>query len=199
MEAQLFLSLFMLIFIAELPDKTAFATLLMASRGKALPVFVGVSFAFLVQSLIAVVFGSAFSLFPEKWVHTGAGAMFIAFALHTLLFHDKEEKAAECETAPIAPRARFWPSAAKSFGVIFLAEWGDLTQLATASLAARYHQHLFIVFSAATLALWAVTAIAVVAGKKLGHAIHVNVLKYVGAAFMAAAGIYFIAEAWLNI
>ena len=52
-----------------------------------------------------------------------------------------------------------------AFAVIFIAEWGDLTQLATAALAARYAAP-FTVFAGATAALWAVAALAAFVGHR---------------------------------
>jgi putative Ca2+/H+ antiporter (TMEM165/GDT1 family) len=195
MDVNIFATVFALIFAAELPDKTAFATFLMATRGKPLAIFTGVAAAFVVQSLIAVIGGSLIGLLPEKWVHMGAGLLFIGFAAHTWFFHDKEEKEAEEETPKISSRVKFWSAAWKSFVVIFIAEWGDMTQLATASLAARYHEHPYTVFFSATLALWAVTAIAVFAGKKARHVIHINMLKNISTVLFTVVGVYFVAVA----
>lgn len=195
MEISIFLTVFTLIFVAELPDKTAFATFLMATRGKALPIFIGVAAAFIMTSLMAVAFGSLIGLLPEKGVHIGAGVLFIGFAAHTWFFHDKDEAAVEQDTPVVSERVQFRSAAWRSFIVIFIAEWGDLTQLATASLAARFHESLITVFLAATLALWAVTALAVVAGKKVGHVIHVDLLKKISTILFAGIGIYFIVTA----
>ena len=186
----LFASIFSLIFIAELPDKTAFATLLMASKGKPFPIFVGVALAFLVQSIVAVAFGSVIGLFPVRWVHLVAGLLFIGFALYS--WFEKEEAEEEENTESLAGKNRFLPVAWKAFVVIFIAEWGDLTQLATASLSARYHDSLLTVFLAATLSLWSVTALAVIAGNKLGKFMHAQLLKKIGAVLFAAVGCYFI-------
>jgi putative Ca2+/H+ antiporter (TMEM165/GDT1 family) len=197
MEISIFLTVFTLIFVAELPDKTAFATFLMATRGNALPIFIGVAAAFIMTSLMAVAFGSLIGLLPEKWVHIGAGVLFIGFAAHTWFFHDKDkdEAAVEQDTPVVSARVQFRSAVWRSFIVIFIAEWGDLTQLATASLAARFHESLITVFLAATLALWAVTALAVVAGKKVGHVIHVDLLKKISTLLFAGIGIYFIVTA----
>lgn len=185
----LFISTFSLIFLAELPDKTAFATLLMATRGRPFAIFLGVASAFLVQCLVAIAFGRLLALFPERWVHLGAGVLFLGFALHAWL--SKEEEEADTTAGPPA-RGAFWWSAWRAFLVIFIAEWGDLTQLATASLAARYPGDLVTVFLASTLALWAVTSIAVVVGMKVKHMVHPKGLKYAGMAVFALVGIYFI-------
>lgn len=196
MDGALFLSIFCVIFLAELPDKTAFATLLMATRGNPLAIFIGVAAAFLVQTIVAVIFGSLLGLFPAQWVHIGAGVLFIAFALHTWFFHDQEEAATEKSTPVISEKFQFLKASWKSFLVIFIAEWGDLTQLATASLAAKYKDALWTVFGAAVLALWAVTAIAILVGAKVKHVIHARILKKVSTVVFLIVGIYFI---WTGI
>jgi len=188
----LFFSIFCVIFLAELPDKTAFATLLMATRGKPMAIFIGVAVAFLVQTIVALIFGSLFGLLPAAWVHLGAGILFIAFALHTWFFHDKEEAEAEKNTPIISEKFQFLKATWKSFLVIFIAEWGDLTQLATASLAAKYKDSLWTVFIAAVLALWTVTAIATFVGAKVKHVVHAHVLKKISTAVFMLVGIYFI-------
>jgi Ca2+/H+ antiporter, TMEM165/GDT1 family len=72
--------------------------------------------------------------------------------------------------------------------VVFIAEWGDLTQLATAALQARYREPL-VVFTSATLALWAVSAIAVGLGNRLGAAIPERPLQLGAAAVMAVVAV----------
>lgn len=195
MEAGVFPTVFALIFMAELPDKTAFATFLMATRGRPQAIFIGVAAAFLAQSLIAVGCGSLIGLLPAPYVQAGAGLLFLGFAAHTWFFHDKEEAVAESKSAEAPALTQFGAAVWRSFLVIFVAEWGDITQLATASLAARYHDSLLAVFLAATLALWCVTGVAVAAGKKVGHVVHVTVLKKASTALFAAVGLYFIASA----
>jgi len=198
----LFLSVFSFIFIAELPDKTAFATLLMATRSKPVAVFAGVALAFVVQSAIAIAFGGLLSLLPEKWVHFAAGLMFLGFAWHTWFHRDEDEaeEVAASETVDektleakyLSEQKIFRATFIKAFTVIFIAEWGDITQLATATLAAKYHHDLVTVFVAATLALWAVTALAVLLGHKLKHIVHMGVLKKVSTAVFVIIGSYFI-------
>ena len=191
MDYALFTSIFILIFVAELPDKTAFATLLMATRSKPLPVFTGVALAFVIQSLVAVAFGRVISFLPEKWVHLLAGLLFLAFSAFTLLQKDESEEA-ESGHGEFCERTSFIATAWKSFVVIFIAEWGDLTQLATASLAARYPTSLATVFFASTLALWSVTALAVFLGSKLKHVIPTQFLVKASASVFLCVGIYFI-------
>ena len=89
MNWQLFSSIYILIFLAELPDKTAFATLLLATKNSAMAVFFGVSLAFLIQTLVAVAFGSVIAFFPEKWVHLASGILFLVFAF--MAWRDRNE------------------------------------------------------------------------------------------------------------
>jgi putative Ca2+/H+ antiporter (TMEM165/GDT1 family) len=89
----------------------------------------------------------------------------------------------------------FLKTAWTAFVIIFLAEWGDLTQLATATLAAKYHSP-FTLFAAATLALWASSGVAIAVGSQLKHLINPSTLKKVAAVAFAGVALWmFIAEA----
>ena len=183
----LFASVFVLIFLAELPDKTAFAALLLAVRRRPLAVFVGAAGAFVVQSFVAVAFGGVLSLLPARAVHVGAGLLFLGFAW-TMWTREEEELP---DIAEDGAETGFWRDAAASFAVIFVAEWGDLTQLATATLAAKHGRPL-TVFLAATAALWCVTALAAAAGHRLKKSFDPRPLEKFAAALFAAVGLYFI-------
>src|SRR5205823_291623 len=134
----------------ELPDKTALAILLMATRKQGLPVFIGVALAFVTQSLVAVLFGSALSHLPVQWVRVGSGILFVVFAFVMWPRGGKPEEEEKQSGKKVS--GNFLQTAWTSFVVIFLAEWGDLTQLSTIALVARY-QHPFLIFVASTLAL----------------------------------------------
>jgi len=182
MQWQLFISTFFLIFISELPDKTAFATLFLASRAGPVPVFCGAAAAFAVQSVVAVTFGRLLSALPGRIVHIGAGVVFLILAI--LMWTRKETAEQDVSVS----RAGFMKGAASAFTVIFFAEWGDLTQLATATLAAKYSAPLTI-FVAATLALWAVTGIGVVVGHFAKRAVQPHLLQRVASIAFAVVGI----------
>jgi Ca2+/H+ antiporter, TMEM165/GDT1 family len=107
---------------------------------------------------------------------------------------DKEDEQA---AARLSRRLGFWPAAARSFVVIFIAEWGDLTQLATASLAAKYHDPITI-FTAATSALWCVTAVAITAGHHAKKAVRPALLNKIAAGAFLLVGGYFIFEVIKN-
>src|SRR6267143_1752598 len=184
MDWKLFGSTFALIFISELPDKTAFASLLLATRNRALPVFCGAAGAFVVQSVVAVSFGSLFTFLPEKPVHIAAALLFLVLAVSMW----RRESSAEAADVRGNGRRRFVPAMASAFTVIFIAEWGDLTQLATAALAAKYAAPVTI-FISATLALWAVTGLGVVVGHTAKRALQPKLLQQIASVIFALVGI----------
>lgn len=189
MDWKLFASTFALIFVAELPDKTAIATLLMASRHNPWGVFAGAAGAFVVQSLIAVTFGSVISLLPAKVIHAVAGLLFLVFAV--LMWREKEEEEAEAavKKEDDARAASVWKVMGSSFTVIFLAEWGDLTQLATATLAARYRAPVTL-FISATLALWSVTALSAMVGHGAKKLLNPSIIQKIAAVIFGLVGIF---------
>ena len=73
-------TVFTVIFLLELPDKTALAALLLATRHRPLPVFLGAAAAFVIQSAVAVVAGSLLSLLPREPIRIGAGILFLGMA-----------------------------------------------------------------------------------------------------------------------
>jgi putative Ca2+/H+ antiporter (TMEM165/GDT1 family) len=153
---------FLAVLPAELPDKTILACLILSSRYRPSVVFGGAAAAFLVQVVLAVAAGGALSLLPHHIVEAFAAAAFLAGAV--LLWRQKEEKDEDDEDAGRdGLRSGFWPVFGTSFAVVFLAEFGDLTQLMTISLAARFHDPISVGIGA-TLALWVAAAGAVTLG-----------------------------------
>ncbi len=181
------LTVFTVIFLLELPDKTALAALLLATRHRPLPVFAGAAAAFVIQSAVAVLAGSLFSLLPREPIRIGAGLLFLVMAALLVRRNLRKEEADE-ERSVEHEEARHRRPFVTAFSVVFIAEWGDLTQLATAALQARYQQPL-VVFVAATLALWAVSAIAVGLGNRLGAWIPARPLQFAAASVMVLVAI----------
>jgi Ca2+/H+ antiporter, TMEM165/GDT1 family len=182
------------IFISELPDKTMFASLLLATRGRALAVWTGASAAFAVHVCIAVTVGAAlFAWLPQRVVQVLVAALFVVGAVWVLRSSiaygttarpsppgsakrptidpaaaDREAtEAAHVNPVPAAAAPDSWRRLAlTTFVVVFLAEWGDLTQILTATMAARFHDPVAVGL-AAGLALWSVAALAVLASRPL--------------------------------
>ena len=189
MDWQLFVTVFGVIFIAELPDKTAVAALVLATRYRPMPVFLGTALALTVQSVVAIVAGKLLSMLPARPVHIGAGLLFIVSAV--VMWRRKGDDDQDGDDKKQAPT--FWAAFAQTFGVVFIAEWGDLTQLGTAALAARYNKPL-TVFVGATLALWAVAAIAVFVGNRAGKLLDPELTKKIAAVIFVILGILLVAN-----
>lgn len=159
---------FGVIFIAELPDKSMFATLALSTRFRRSYVWMGAAAAFLVHVIIAVTAGHFMTLLPHKLLEIVVGTLFLVGAL-LLLFGKDEDEAEErrkLEKQTSGASHSFAKVFSISFGVIFLGEWGDITQIATANYAAKYHDPLSVGIGAA-LALWSVAALGVLVGSKL--------------------------------
>jgi putative Ca2+/H+ antiporter (TMEM165/GDT1 family) len=169
------------IFVVELPDKTFLATLVLATRYRPLFVWIGVSLAFAVQTIVAVLLGHAASFLPGGLVHAVAAAMFLIGAV--LLFREGRSHHLSSGEEYVA-NARDVHGARQvlaCFLVLFAAEWGDLSQLFTITLVAQYDDPVGV-FIGALGALLTVSALAVLAGRQLLRWIPLHVLHYVGAA-----------------
>jgi putative Ca2+/H+ antiporter (TMEM165/GDT1 family) len=180
-------TVFTVIFLLELPDKTALAALLLATRHRPLPVFLGAAAAFVIQSAVAVAAGSLLSLLPREPIRIGAGLLFLVMAALLVRRNLRKDEADEGRAVE-HEEARHRRPFVTAFSVVFVAEWGDLTQLATAALQARYQQPV-LVFVAATLALWAVSAIAVMLGNRLGAWVPERPLQLAAAGVMVLVAI----------
>ena len=187
---KLFLSTFLLIFLAELPDKTAVAVLIMASQRHPFGVYFGVCAAYLVQNVVAILFGSALSLLPSHWVHMGSGLLFLIFAV--LMWVQREGKE---EKPHLASHAHFWKTSWAAFLVIFIAEWGDLTQLAAATLVAKTRQPLTI-FLSATAALWLASGMFVLIGHHAKKVIRPHILQTIASIAFGIVGILLLSGFW---
>jgi putative Ca2+/H+ antiporter (TMEM165/GDT1 family) len=158
---------FVAVLPAELPDKTVLACLILSSRYRPGFVYVGAAAAFAAQVVLAVAAGGALGLLPHRWVQAAAAAAFGVSAV--LLWRQRPPQADDDEaddTGRDGTRDGFWPVVATSFAVVFLAEFGDLTQFLTVSLAARFHDPLSV-GAGAILALWLAAGAAVIVGWRL--------------------------------
>jgi Ca2+/H+ antiporter, TMEM165/GDT1 family len=156
-------AVFPVIFIGELPDKTMFASLVMATRGRPLSVWFGAAAAFLVHVVIAVTIGvGLFRILPTHVVDFVVALLFAGGAIAAFVAA-REGDAREEELIVEHRASRVFVTA---FVVIFLAEWGDLTQLLIVNRAVRYHSALSVAIGS-VLALWSVAALAVIGGHGL--------------------------------
>jgi putative Ca2+/H+ antiporter (TMEM165/GDT1 family) len=186
------LTTFVVIFPAELPDKSLFASLVLGTRFRPLPVFCGVAAAFAVHVVIAVSVGSVFALLPERLVLFVVAARFAGGSALLLLGKEDEEDEVEA-TRPLADR-RPLRVALASFGVVFLGEWGDITQITTANLAARYGDPVSVGLGA-LLALWSVSALALTVGRGLVARVPTRLVRRLTGVVLAVLAVVTLAEA----
>ena len=190
---------FALVFPAELPDKTFVATLVLATRFRPLWAWTGVVLAFAVQCAIAVTAGGLLSLLPGRLVSALSATLFAAGSVLMLRSGlagrraaQEAEAAEEAEFAAAAERAGAGASTlrqiAASFGVLFLAEWGDLSQLLTAGLAASTGEPLSVGVGA-WLALACVAGIAVTAGRWLTARVPLHRVSLISAGILAVLAV----------
>jgi putative Ca2+/H+ antiporter (TMEM165/GDT1 family) len=187
------LTTFVVIFPAELPDKSLFASLVLGTRFRPLPVFCGVAAAFAVHVVVAVTVGGVFALLPQRLVLFVVAALFAAGSVLVLL--GREEDGADAAGAPPAVAdQRPGRVALTSFGVVFLGEWGDITQITTANLTARYHDPLSV-GTGALLALWSVAALALTVGQGLVQRVPTRLVRRFTALVLALLALATLVEA----
>lgn len=194
-DSLLLVTVFAVTFIAELPDKSLFASLVLGTRYRPAHVWLGVAAAFAVHVALAVVAGGLLTLAPQSVIDFVTAGLFLGGAIWML----RSAKADENEPGPDAarlgaPAPSFLRVFATSFTVVFIGEWGDVTQITTANFVARYNEPL-IVGVAAVAALWTVSALAVFGGAKLLQRVPLRWVRLVGAVALTSLGIYSLVRA----
>lgn len=177
-----FLIPFVTIALAEMLDKSQLAILLLAGRYKNhTSLFSGVAVAFLLLSALAVLAGSFITtLIPPLVLQIVAGILFILFGL--LSFREDHEKQSLKKTGSNAFLS--------GFSLLFVAELGDKTQLATAAFATQYNP--WLVFLGSFLALVFLAFLALKVGKYLAVRLNKNVLHKSAGVLFILIGIGFI-------
>jgi putative Ca2+/H+ antiporter (TMEM165/GDT1 family) len=180
---------FGLTFLGELPDKSLFASLVLGTRYRPAYVWAGAAAAFAVQMAIAVTAGRLLSLLPHHLVDGIVAAAFLAGSGYLWITSFRPQHAEGVDAARQGGSPASFPRiAGTSFGVVFLAEWGDITQLTAANLAARSNP--VAVFAGAVLGLWLIAALAVNLGAKSLDLIPMAWVRRITATILLALGIY---------
>ncbi|KUO22508.1 TMEM165/GDT1 family protein [Streptomyces dysideae] len=182
---------FGVVFLAEVPDKTALAGLVLGTRYRASYVFAGVAAAFALHVALAVAAGSVLTLLPQQIVHALTGVLFLGGAATLLMKRDGADGDAEIRRPE---NQSFWKVAGAGFMLILVAEFGDLTQIMTANLAARYDDPLSVGLGA-VLALWAVAGLGIVGGKALMKRVPLRLITKIAALLMLGLGVWSLWEA----
>jgi putative Ca2+/H+ antiporter (TMEM165/GDT1 family) len=176
---------FGVVVLVELPDKTLVATLVLSTRYRPRPVLAGVAVAFAVQCAIAVTAGGILHLLPRRAVEAAVAVLFLLGAI--LLIRESLGEPEHVDPAEQAERQRasFVRIAATSFGVLFAAEWGDASQIATAGLSARQGEPVAVALGA-WVALVLIATIAAVAGRVIVRRVPVRVVHRVAGLLLFA-------------
>ena len=193
------LTTFALIFPAELPDKTFVATLVLATRFRHIWVWLGVAAAFAVQVLIAVLAGGLLALAPQRLVLAVTFTLFTVGAI-VMIRGGLASRAAEAaeeadEEAEIEKQAAQRDATSPlrifvtSFVILFTAEWGDLSQLLTAGLAARTGEPLSV-FVGSWSALLVVSGLAVLVGSWLRTRIPIWRIRLVSGGILTVLAVW---------
>jgi putative Ca2+/H+ antiporter (TMEM165/GDT1 family) len=160
---------------------------LVARYQRPLLVWLGAAAAFTVHVVIAVAAGQLLSLLPDTAVAVATATLFAVGAV--ILWRESSEPRKpddeDHEPAEINGRGSDLSVIAASFGVIVLAEWGDLTQLATAGIAASTGAPVAVAIGA-LLALWSVAALAAALGRTIAACIPLHKLQRAAALIFAA-------------
>lgn len=177
----------------ELPDKTLMATLVLSTRYRPLPVLAGVCAAFAVQCAIAVTAGQLLTLLPERLVAAVVALLFAVGAVILLRGSNGEEEDGGVAAEKAARRGPL-AVAATSFGVLFAAEWGDASQLATAALTARYEDPVSV-FAGSFVALVLVATLAVALGGIITRKVPLRLIQRVAGVLFAVFALVALWEA----
>jgi Ca2+/H+ antiporter, TMEM165/GDT1 family len=177
---------FGVILLVELPDKTLVATLVLSTRYRPRPVFLGVAAAFAIQCAIAAAAGGLITLLPRRAVEAVVAVLFAVGA--ALLIKESMGGEEDLDLTEARETAPFGRVVATSFGVLFAAEWGDASQIATAGLVARHSGvvHAIATGLGAWVALVAVAGLAIVAGKLVVRRVPLHLVHRVAGVLFAA-------------
>ena len=177
------LAVFPVIFIGELPDKTMFASLVMASRGHPRAVWLGSAAAFLLHVVIATTIGvGLFKVLPQRVLDLVVATLFFGGAVYSWRESTRDESALIAREV-----ASHRQVATTAFLVIFIAEWGDLTQILIANLAAKYQEPFWVALGSVA-ALWSVCGLAVTAGQGVLQRLPMHIVRRATAVILTLLG-----------
>jgi Ca2+/H+ antiporter, TMEM165/GDT1 family len=183
---------FCTVFVAELPDNSGLASLVLGTRYRAGGVIAGAFAAFAVHVALAVTCGSLLALLPHRIVQIAVAVVFLVGAVLLLRTDDDDDDDDEIRLK--ANATGFWAVAATSFGVILLAELGDLSDIVIANLAARYHDPVAVGIGS-VLALWSVVVVAIVGGRGLQRILPLRWITRLAALLMVVMAVFTLVEA----
>jgi len=173
--------------LAEMGDKTQLSILLLSSRTQEYAKLVlGVMLAFLLADGLAILVGSYIdAVVPVTTVKALSGLVFILFGILILKEKGEEEESEQSLSA----RGAFL----SGFSMIFLSEWGDKTQIASALFATEYDP--LMVFAGVMIALFILTLMAIFLGRYLSRRIDRKLMSRVAGGIFLLIGFSFLISA----
>jgi Ca2+/H+ antiporter, TMEM165/GDT1 family len=179
-----------LVIPAELPDKTFISCVVMSSRHKALPVWIGGGLALTVQALVAVVAGGLLALLPHTTVRIVVAVLFMAGAAYLIFVpekaeEDKGERLGERNVTVMSD----WKVFLTTFTIVAVAEFGDITQILIANLTARYRDPVGV-FVGATVGFWIVSGLGVLAGKTITRVVPLSLVRKLSGVVLLGFGVW---------
>ncbi|MFZ0172289.1 MAG: TMEM165/GDT1 family protein [Acidimicrobiales bacterium] len=179
-----------LVIPAELPDKTFISCIVLASRNKALPVWIGGALALTVQALLAVVAGGLLALLPHTTVKIVVAVLFMAGAAYLIFVPEEaeQEKGERLGDRAVAV-ASDWRVFFTTFTIVALAEFGDITQILIANLTARYRDPV-AVFLGATVGFWIVSGLGVLAGRTITRVVPLSIVRRLSGCLLLGFGVW---------
>lgn len=191
------LIVFILQFLLELPDKTMIAMIYMGTRARPLNVFIGGAVAFTVHMGIAVGAGGLLTLLPQTPKEIVIAALFLVGAFYLLFVSEKEEEEEGEKEAQAEHPGKRWREMGTAFSVIFIGEFGDLTQIQAANLTVKYHDVVdgaLAVFIGSSLALILISFLGAFGGKALVRVLPLAKIRKIGGVVFLGMGIYTILQ-----
>lgn len=191
------LIVFMLQFLLELPDKTMIAMIYMGTRARPLNVFIGGALAFTVHMGIAVGAGGLLTLLPQTPKEIVIATLFLVGAFYLLFVSEKEEEEEGEQEAQAEHPGKRWREMGTAFSVIFIGEFGDLTQIQAANLTVKYHEvanGALAVFIGSSLALILIAFLGAFGGKALVRILPLAKIRKIGGVVFLGMGIYTILQ-----
>jgi putative Ca2+/H+ antiporter (TMEM165/GDT1 family) len=188
-----FLGIFALMFVLELPDKTMVAMVVMSTRARARSIVIGASAAFIVQTALAVSVGGLIALLPLRVKDAVVATLFLGGAAYLLLVSEKHEETEGERQGEREQSATVMREVLTAFSVVFIGEFGDLTQIQAANLSAKTHQPLEV-FIAGSIALIGVTFLASYGGQMLQRVVPLQRIRQLGGLVFLGLGMWTLVE-----
>ena len=192
-----FLGIVALMFVLELPDKTMIATIVMSTRARPSSIALGASAGFIVQMGLAVAAGGLLTLLPLRIKDAVVAALFLGGAAYLFFSSEKEEEEEGEREAARETRSTRLREITTAFTVIFVGEFGDLTQIQAANLSAKTHEPLGVFF-ASSLAMIIVAIIGAYGGKLLQRYVPLGKIRLAGGVIFLGLGIYTLVQLFIS-